>query len=91
MQQRKDDFTTLTDLISTNQRKNSDSIAAVKQDLLEQSKLLHNSERDRVDEEQIIEKLKSSEQFADFVKVEEVKEAFEKLTDSFQRRLGENE
>jgi hypothetical protein len=35
--------------------------------------------------------LKSSEQFTEFVKVEEVKEAFEKLTDSFQRRLGENE
>ena len=59
--------------------------------MLEQSKLLHNSERDRVDEEQILERLKSSEQFTEFVKVEEVKEAFEKLTDSFQRRLGENE
>ena len=30
-----------------------------------------------------------TEEFQEFVKVDEVKEAFEKLTDSFQRRMSE--
>ena len=56
--------------------------------MLEQSKLIHNSERGRINEEEVLGKLKASDYFADYVKVEEVKEAFEKLTDSFNRRFG---
>lgn len=39
--------------------------------------------------ELLLSKVRQTDEFQEFVKVDEVKEAFEKLTDSFQRRMAD--